>query len=768
MKIKRLTIHGFKSFVDKVSLNFSSGTSAVIGPNGCGKSNIVDSIRWVLGEQNARHLRGKHMEDVIFNGSESRKPLGMAEVVLTFSNDSGVAPSKFTNFTEIEIARRLYRSGESEYFINKVPSRLRDIVDLFTDTGIGSRAYSIIEQGQVGWLINAKPEERRVIFEEAAGINKFKHKKEAALRRLEATKENLTRVSDIISEVKRQLNSLNRQAKKAERYKAFREELKSVELHLSSLEFRKMREGLEGLIAQLEQIKERESANQNQISAREAMADSVKVEHLEAETAFRAVREKVFELEKLIAAEERSGELARVRIEELTRTEDRLAEEIEDLKRGKTGSMELIEHLNGSLAALASAIETESAKFDENSGLLDTLAGKLKSKEEEERAEKAEAMKAGARLTDIRHSIQTLLRDEESLRERQARYGSESEEVQRAMASKEEPLKALRSKIGESAGLKSSIEAELQAERETLSGLEAEKSAQDAELNGVKDEYSRAAAMLSTLEEMEKNFENIQGGAKAIMQKGERGGVHGLIADVIEANPGYEKAVEAVMGERLQYIIVESQKAGVEAIEYLKANSGGRGSFIPVKDLRASANPVPTGGISFPGARELVSEIKIKSGYESIVNRLLADTVIVDNLSDALDVWREGGLYRTIVTLDGDVVDPQGIITGGASTDSGSGLLQKKNEIKKIRSRMHELEGRLGSVETSLRETEEKLRSSKAALENCRERLHAAEIEKVNLESELKRLEDEFSGNRRKAPLFQGRARELPRTAARG
>src|SRR3990172_1018077 len=198
MRIKSLTIHGFKSFADKTILHFPTGTSAVIGPNGCGKSNIVDAIRWVIGEQNPRHLRGKLMEDVIFNGSDGRKPLGMAEVVLTFSNERGRAGARFASFSEIEIFRRLFRSGESEYSINKVQCRLRDIVDLFTDTGVGTRAYSIVEQGQVGWLINAKPHERRVLFEEAAGINKFRHKKEEALRRLESTRENLTRVSDII------------------------------------------------------------------------------------------------------------------------------------------------------------------------------------------------------------------------------------------------------------------------------------------------------------------------------------------------------------------------------------------------------------------------------------------------------------------------------------------------------------------------------------------------------------------------------------------
>src|SRR3972149_471302 len=275
MKIKKLEIQGFKSFVDKTSFIFPKGITAIVGPNGCGKSNIVDVIRWVLGEQNARHLRGKLMEDVIFNGSESRKPVGMAEAVLTLSNEEGAAPAEYANFTEIEIARRLYRSGESEYYINKVQCRLKDIVDLFTDTGIGTKAYSIIEQGQVGWLVNAKPDERRALFEEAAGINKYKHRKDAALRRIEATKQNLTRVNDIIGEVKRQMNSMNRQAKKAERYRTMREELE-----LSTA-----------------------------ISQKEGSLEEVRTGRLKEEAALKTVRQKVVETDNGIKEKERELQL---------------------------------------------------------------------------------------------------------------------------------------------------------------------------------------------------------------------------------------------------------------------------------------------------------------------------------------------------------------------------------------------------------------------------------------------------------------------------
>ena len=230
MQIKRIEITGFKSFLERTILDFDDGVTSIVGPNGCGKSNVVDAIRWVMGEQSARNLRGKLMEDVIFGGSENRKPLGMAEVSLIMDNTSGLAPAAFHEYAEIQVTRRLYRNGESEYLLNKTPCRLLDITELFMDTGVGTRAYSIIEQGKIGMIINAKPEDRRSLIEEAAGVTKFKARKKTALRKIEATRQNLLRLSDIISEVRRQMNSLKRQAQRARRFREFREELRGLEL----------------------------------------------------------------------------------------------------------------------------------------------------------------------------------------------------------------------------------------------------------------------------------------------------------------------------------------------------------------------------------------------------------------------------------------------------------------------------------------------------------------------------------------------------------
>ncbi len=255
MKIKRLDILGFKSFIDKVSLDFEQGITGVVGPNGCGKSNVVDAIRWVMGEQNARNLRGRMMEDIIFGGSETRKPHGLAQVSITFDNRAGLCPAIYKDYAEIMVTRRLYRSGESEYLINKVPCRLLDITELFMDTGVGARAYSIIEQGKVGMLVSAKAEERRILIEEAAGVTKFKSRKKTALRKMDATKQNLVRLGDIITEVRRQIGSLKRQAQKAEIFRQYRGEVKQIELTLAGNRFQKIESDIE-----LVSLKEKEQA----------------------------------------------------------------------------------------------------------------------------------------------------------------------------------------------------------------------------------------------------------------------------------------------------------------------------------------------------------------------------------------------------------------------------------------------------------------------------------------------------------------------------
>ncbi len=748
MKIKKLTVHGFKSFVDRTTLNFPAGTSGVIGPNGCGKSNIVDAIRWVLGEQNARHLRGKLMEDVIFNGSDARKPLGMAEVVLTFSNDQGQAPASFANFTEIEIARRLYRSGESEYYINKVPGRLRDIVDLFADTGIGTRAYSIIEQGQVGWLINAKPEERRAIFEEAAGISKFKHKKEAALRRLEAAKENLTRVNDIISEVKRQLNSLNRQAKKAERYKVLKEELTAIDLKLASMEYRRLAAEISEATKKLNAIKDDEAALGAELSAKDALFEEVRLKHAALEAQYRSVKDNIYALEKEIQNAERAGELARLRMAEIKRTEERVSFEIGELDCARENAFAEQEALKESLAGIDALIARDSARLAEVTGRIEALTAGHKAKEEERRSKAAEILKKASRLSEIRHAIQSQIKDEEYSRIKESKAVTELEALSKTIASKEEPLARLKTEIASTLSRKEAVEAEVNGLRGELSGLEQGVAGNENALKSLKDDFSRAEARLTTLEEMERNFESISSGPKAMMQNAHGADglrLKGLLADAIETNRGFEKAVEAALGDKLQYILVESHNAGMEAVEYLKRTGAGRASFAPVNETRQISAPVTVpAGVGFDGAKELITEVRVSGEFRSVVNSLLGDVLVAEDLSGAIDLWRQCfacGLYKTVVTPDGDAVAANGVITGGWG--AGEGLLQKKSEIKNIRAVAASLETKMLSAETELNSSRRALTAAKSLLEEKKEKLHAVEIDRLNVEAGVKTLEDE-------------------------
>ena len=294
MKLKRIEITGFKSFLERTTLAFDAGVTAIVGPNGCGKSNVVDAIRWVMGEQSARNLRGRMMEDVIFGGSESRRPLGMAEVSLVLDNSAGLAPPAFRDYAEIQVTRRLFRNGDSDYLLNRTPCRLLDITELFMDTGVGTRAYSIIEQGKIGLIINAKPEERRAIIEEAAGVTKFKSRKKAALRKIEATRQNLLRLGDIITEVRRQMTSLKRQAQRAERFREYREELRGIELQFALRQYADFAARTGALGSSLQSQGGEVSALDSEVARAELELDQVRLEHVEREKQTPSPRSRLF------------------------------------------------------------------------------------------------------------------------------------------------------------------------------------------------------------------------------------------------------------------------------------------------------------------------------------------------------------------------------------------------------------------------------------------------------------------------------------------
>ena len=745
MLIKKLTIHGFKSFADRTVLTFSPGTSAIVGPNGCGKSNVVDAIRWVIGEQNARHLRGKSMEDIIFSGTEARKATGMAEVVMTLCNEAGTAPTRFAGYTEVEVARRLYRSGESEYYINKVQCRMKDVADLFTDTGIGTRAYSIIEQGQVGWLVNAKPVERRVLFEEAAGINKYKQKKDMAIRRLSSTRDNLDRVNDIVSEVKRQLNSLNRQAKKAERYKVFKDELRGIDLYLSHLEYGEKRDLKASLDKRLAEVTDREVALSTDINGREARKESLQERYLEGEIAYKEMREKGLEIERTLQGEERTSEIAGLRIEELMRAEARLGGEIGELESEGAALKGEIESLKETVSALLEEVTVEEGRAREAEGAYNALKDELREKERRKGEEESEIVRGYAGVSDMGHAISVVLRDEERLKEREVMLTSSLESFRKELGEMEGPMGTLLESIDGAVERRGSVEGDLARSRADLEAIEAERAGKEEEVRGLKEEHAKGEARLHTLEEMESSLENLKEGVRGYMEGVRDGGTHAILADVIEPRNGCDRAVEAVLGERLQYVIVESQREGIEAIDYLKSNAKGRGSFLPLSEVR---NPLLTGSADMALRGEygvaLAEEVTVKEGYRGVVDYLLGDVMVVSDLTKAVELWQRNGVVKTYVTRDGEIVDPQGVISGGSSGSGDGGILQKRREIADLKERLAESKQRVMEFEGEIEGKLNLASRTKILLEEYRDKLHRADIDKVNLENDLKKFEEDF------------------------
>ncbi|MBI5328289.1 MAG: chromosome segregation protein SMC [Deltaproteobacteria bacterium] len=768
MKIKKLEAHGFKSFVDKTSLAFPKGVTGIVGPNGCGKSNIVDAIRWVLGEQNARHLRGKLMEDIIFNGSESRKPIGMAEVVLTLSNEEGIAPAEYVNFTEIEIARRLYRSGESEYYINKVQCRLKDIVDLFTDTGIGTRAYSIIEQGQVGWLVNAKPEERRALFEEAAGINKYKHRKDAAMRRLEATRQNLTRVNDIIGEVRRQMNSLNRQAKKAERYNVMKEELKRFELFLASEEYKTLMGKKSEAEKKLEMLKDKEIELTTVISQKTSGLEDIRVRYLKEEACLKVVRQRVFEADSQIKDKEQGVQLIELRIGELKRNEERLIREIEGLKTQQDAVRQESLWLDGFVSEINAEVEGQEARLLNEENSLKEV--ERKSRESEVRSHELRKRKGdiGNMANQVKNNIAVYLKDEERLNLTVGKALREKEELEKKSQESGVRSQELRNRKEEIETGKLNIEKTHELTSEQLKDSENRLIQRDNELKHLKEEFSHTSSRLHTLKELEKNLEGVKDGVIAIMFNREEDTpdykrIHGLVADILETSARYEKAVEAVLGERLQYVIVESQHEGVEAVQYLKAQAKGRGSFVPLKEakIKSSESGVRSSeSNAYQNTEQLLSQVKIKDGYHPIAQYLLGDVLLANNLNDAIALWKSNGFDKTFVTLEGEMIDPHGVITGGYSNGSDGGILQKRREIKELSIAVVDLEARIGKTDEEIKRLRQEIESNKINLDRLKSDGHSKEIEMVNIEGELKREEAETSRMKQRLEILQSEINE--------
>jgi len=807
LKIKRIEICGFKSFVDKTTISFPDPITSIVGPNGCGKSNIVDAIRWVMGEQSAKHLRGRAMEDVIFAGSESRGPAGLAEVSLTFDAsglESGVAPGGVpwgaAAPEEIMVTRRLYRDGSSEYLLNGVPSRLRDVVEFFLGTGVGSKAYAIIEQGRIGFIVSSRPEDRRGLIDEAAGITRYKSKKKAAERRIDSTRQHLLRVSDIIGEIDGRLRSLRLQAQKAERYKRYKSELKDLDLWSSAQRYLGHLAEEKSLIEELTMVRESHQTESATLETGEAGADAERLAVTEEVTELAAAKDDLYALSN-------KAQLG------MQRADHHDAEAVDLSNRVESGRKEITE-LRARAAIQARDIEEIAARLTEIDGAADASEREYEAQarvQDERRAALAAARQeleaAQAAIAAARASIARREAERAGAMQRRDDLAGRVAGIAAEEATAGERLEVL---VGDERRLRDGIDdlnarvdaARVRAsENETrLAAVRGEISRGELELETLREEAHRRRSRLGSLTEIQDRYERFQKGVRAIMQEhraaGGGDGIKAVVADIVRPPQELETAVEAVLGERLGNVIVDSHEAGVEAIQFLKRTREGRSSFIP-RALRAHAQ-APRGEVLYDASAGLASEtsaeptfvpvvdsdaiaaawpkgdgvrgpmlelIGYDRQYDEVAAYLLGDVLVVEDLERALSLWRETHTTKTIVTLDGEVIDPKGVVTGGSRESAVTGVLEQKREIRELEEVMARLDADLQAALSRQIERKQVAADLTRALDEASAALRADEMSLFGLQKDLDRVVQEGTACESRRELLAGQRADLARSA---
>jgi len=739
MRIKRLDITGFKSFMDRVVIGFDDGVTGVVGPNGCGKSNVVDAIRWAMGEQSAKNLRGRGMEDVIFNGSETHAPLSMAEVTLTFSVEpEDILPETLAGLPEVSVTRRLFRSGESEYQINKTTTRLLDITELFLGTGVGTRAYSIIEQGRVGQIVSARAEDRRSIIEEAAGVTKYKARRRAAERKMEYTQQNLLRVNDIVTELERRLDSLERQAKKAEKYKRLKGEMRDIELHFSSHRWLELQAHRKVLEAQLTELNADERATYERVKTLEADI-SLRRESLESDSAaLEQMSADVFAIESQVQLDAQSiahwqEDLAATQAR-VTQAEAELADVLVKKTQAEQDKAEGLAELDRMGVASKEdevSLQVKEEELRRATELLAEVVTRLES-------DRLSLVEIASRVANHESKLLGLEQRRTELGERQGRLTAEVE----ALRAEEAQLDAARREVLERVEQTRQMSIELTQRRgeeeATLTGIREAFAENEVMVGAVREELADKRSRLGSLEEIAKNYDGFDRGVRAVMTKAgpepKQAGVFGLVSDVVSASSEYEQAIEAALGERLQHVIVETPERAYELLQYLKAGHEGRSSFLAVP--MDAVEPLPALELADVLSMALSLVQVSDETLRPVVTQLLSGVAVVHDLDAARRCAASHPAY-TFVTQDGDVVRPGGLVTGGVMEGPAVGVLQKKREIGDLQGDVVRLEERYNELITRHYELQKQMGQSEGVLKGIEKNSHVEEVQLAGHEKDL-------------------------------
>ena len=758
MYLKRLELQGFKSFADKTILELMPGITTVIGPNGSGKSNISDAIRWVLGEQSMKSLRGTKSLDIIFAGTQNRKSLGFAEASLVFDNSDGALPIEYT---EVTVTRKIYRSGETGYYINKVPCRLKDVLELFMDTGIGKDGYSIIGQGKIDEILSNKSEDRRHIFEEAAGIVKYRTRKQESEKKLEHTKLNLLRINDILTEIEGNLEPLQMQADKAKKYLNLREELKNIEIGLFVYNIEKYKQDLEKVVQDIEIM-------QSQCNDEEGRLERVKILKEELKSSIDEITETIenmsnigFESQKQIEQLNSDINVAKTRIANNNENNDRYLKEIEEQNAKIKELKDEIEQKEAKKYNLKQNKEKFEKELNEKQAELDKLTEKLSSKELEIEGYKHTVEENTDKKYELQSEINAQNINYQNFEKRQAQIKQEMQstisELDGTRLNKEDIAKQFneienkknkaQNSLNEVAKQREEANQKIKSFESNINILSSEMRIKESRLKFLIETEKEKEGYIKSVKSLLKDCENIKELGK---------GMNGVLANIIEVPDDLQIAIEMCLGASLQNIVTETETDAKRLVEHLRKNNLGRASFLPISSVRGKKLDKIKGNES--GVIGIASDlIKYNKKYEQIILNLLGRTVIVDNMDTAIKVAKQNGYTFRIVTTEGDLINPSGAITGGSVAKKTVNILGRGKEIEKLEKEIKNLKQKIEKLENDKQNYEESIEGILELSANLEKELqeiditYATEKQKVisinenieKLEKRLNRLKEE-------------------------
>ena len=740
MYLKNIEVQGFKSFAQKINFEFHNGITGIVGPNGSGKSNVGDAVRWVLGEQSAKQLRGGNMQDVIFSGTETRKPLSFASVAITLDNSDHKLP---VDFQEVTVTRRLYRSGESEYLINGSACRLKDIHEMFYDTGIGKEGYSIIGQGQIDKILSGKPEERRELFDEAAGIVKFKRRKNTTIKKLEEEQQNLVRVTDILSELTRQLTPLEKQAETAKIYLGKREALKELDVNLFLAE----NEHTEGLLKELE---EKTKTAERQLQ--------------ETGGAYEKTKEEYDRLEKELESLEEKMESLREETQGKALQKQQLEGQINVLNEQLSAGEQNREHYESRLLSIAEELskKEEAKKEQQEEGELlkektSEMKKKMKKKEEALSNVQENIRECSAAVEDGKNEIIEILNTRATTKGKAQRFDTMMEQIGIRKAELSQKILKLKSEEEEQSGAMKRAAAKYEAITALIEEMNEECNRLNEEVFSIQEQlknqngqmeagqaaYHREASRLDSLKNMAERYDGYGNSIRRVMEQKERvPGIEGVVADLIQVNKDYEIAIETALGGSIQNIVTDNEQTAKQMIEFLKKNRFGRATFLPLSSVNARGEFSQKEALKEEGVIGLASElVNAAPRYQGVIRYLLGRVLVVDHIDHAIAIGRKYRHTLRMVTIEGESLSPGGSMTGGAFRNN-SNLLGRKREIEELEKKVRSLKTELEEMQKSIDESRSKRNVIRDTIADFKEKLRLQYIEQNTAKMSMNQLEE--------------------------